>query len=267
MLDSISLSFEEERKEANQRMLMSAIITCVITGIMLLLFLIKGYTYLDPPLAQTEGLTVALGLPDAGLEDEPAEYTAGQTAAGGFTSENFLTQDNDEDVPVKPSSENPTNNNSDNTNQNNNNQNNQQVNPAWDVNWGNNNTNSGDGGNPGNQGDLTGVPGGDPHGQGMGNGVRAYLGNRNHTNTIKPQCRFEENGIVVVKIKVNRDGKVTSAEPVIRYKRKDVTLVSTATHKTNQECARQNAYKITFKANPDAPEEQEGAVTFEFKLK
>jgi TonB family protein len=68
----------------------------------------------------------------------------------------------------------------------------------------------------------------------------------------------QNEGRVVLEITVNRQGKVIKAE---------VTRGSTVTAGTLVEIARQAALKVSFSSDQDAPEEQYGTISFNFKLK
>jgi colicin import membrane protein len=127
---------------------------------------------------------------------------------------------------------------------------------------------------PGNQGSPDGIPGGGLGGSGNGNGIgngkgpgngngkgteiNFSLSGRKAKSLPKPSYPGNEEGIVVVKITVDKNGKVTQAEP---------GAVGTKT--PNQglwEAARKAALSTTFFQNSDAPAFQTGTITYKFVL-
>ncbi len=117
-----------------------------------------------------------------------------------------------------------------------------------------------------------GKPNGDPNshnkngngngngtGTGIGDGIGYDLGGRSKINIPMPNANFQKNGKVVVEITVDRNGKVLKARGGIRGSTiTDDDLV------TKCEAA---AMKATFSPKPDAPEQQFGHITFNFKVK
>jgi periplasmic protein TonB len=131
-------------------------------------------------------------------------------------------------------------------------------------------------GQPGDQGDPSGVPGatvykgksgagngegtgagtGTGEGDGSGEGISASLGNRGHLILHKPTYDSKEQGKVVVTIKVDRNGKVISA-----------VAGAKGTNVSDQalwQLARDAALKSTFEADPNAPDVQAGTITYNF---
>jgi colicin import membrane protein len=122
----------------------------------------------------------------------------------------------------------------------------------------------------GNQGSPDGIAGGDPNGNGNGNGKGPGIGNGNGTRVNfslsgrvakslpKPSYPGNEEGIVVVKITVDKNGKVTQANP---------GAVGTKTpNQALWEAARKAALSTTFNQNLDAPAFQTGTITYKFVL-
>jgi outer membrane biosynthesis protein TonB len=151
----------------------------------------------------------------------------------------------------------------------------------------NKNTNDGNTGKPGNQGredgtNRSGNYGGTGTGQGNGNGTGNGSGSGSGSGSgtgsgkgggvgpgisfdltgrtarlQKPSYNSNEEGKIVVTIKVNRQGKVTSAVAGARG-----TTISEISLRQQAENA---ALKTVFSSNSDAPEEQRGTITYVFK--
>jgi periplasmic protein TonB len=100
--------------------------------------------------------------------------------------------------------------------------------------------------------DYTGDPGGG------GNGISYNLGGRRHLSLPKPIDNSQDEGTVVVSIIVDRNGNVISAQPGARG--------STTTNANLLKKAKEAALKAKFSANPTAPEEQKGSITYKFLL-
>jgi len=114
---------------------------------------------------------------------------------------------------------------------------------------------------PGNQGSPDGSPGVKQYekgGGGSGGGISFSLSGRTARSLPKPNYPGNEEGVVVVKIIVDKNGKVTQAEPGV---------VGTKT--TNQglwEAARKAALTTSFNQNENAPAFQTGTITYKFVL-
>jgi TonB family protein len=130
-------------------------------------------------------------------------------------------------------------------------------------------TNTGGQGNSntaGNQGTLTGNPnGGGQGGQGSnplgsgpgGTGISIRLDGRTASSLPKPRYTEQEDGTVVVKITVDRNGNVIHATT-------DGVRGSTTTNKNLHNEAISAARKAKFDLKPDAPPEQIGYITYTF---
>jgi hypothetical protein len=106
-------------------------------------------------------------------------------------------------------------------------------------------------------GNGTGNGPGDGAGNGPGKGGPSYsLGTRKLLNARPITGQVQEPGKVVVRIKVNRQGNVTSVE----CGAPGTTLTSPLACQT----AKDEAYRMKFNASNDAPVEQSGTVTFTF---
>ncbi len=113
----------------------------------------------------------------------------------------------------------------------------------------------------GNQGSITGSPDSDNYmdalstGQG---GIDFSLDGRNPVLLPKPEYNAQVSGTIVVRIRVDRDGKVISAEPGVRGTNiPDETLL---------EAAKKAALKARFSTKGDAAYTQVGTITYRFIL-
>jgi outer membrane biosynthesis protein TonB len=111
----------------------------------------------------------------------------------------------------------------------------------------------------GNMGDPTGTAESDNYSKGLGGaGIVFNLNGRNPVFLKKPEFNIHKEGIVVVEITVNRDGKVISATPGIKG--------STIVDNTLYNAARKAALESKFNLKTDAPERQIGTIAYHFKL-
>ena len=120
-----------------------------------------------------------------------------------------------------------------------------------------------DGGSEG----ITGQPGdqGNPNGMkdikkydgqgGKGNGPGYSLGGRGAKSLQRPSAEFPEEGHIVVAIYVDRDGNVVRAE---------IAKGTDITNKEMHNMALEAARRSKFTADPTAPEEQKGTITYTF---
>ena len=227
----------------------------------LILFLMAFRTPL--PLPGEEGVEVDLGMMDQGMGNIQPEKPAIPVAAqpqqqtNKSNKEDIVTQ-NDEEAPAlekpkqnKPKQEKPT------------------EEPKPTVNQralfkGNNNPQAGGSegitGQPGDQGNpngLAGIKQYDGNG-GKGNGTGYDLGGRGAKSLHRPDDDFSEEGKIVVNIWVNRDGQVIRAE--VATKGTDII------NSTMRQKAIQAAKRSIFAADPNAPEEQHGTITYTFVI-
>ena len=226
----------------------------------LLLFLMAFRTPL--PLPGEEGVEVDLGMMDQGMgniqPEKPAIPQAAQPQQQASQNKEEIVTQNDDEAPAlekpkntKPKQEKPA------------------EEPKPTVNQralfkGNNNPQSGGSegitGQPGDQGNpngLAGIKKYDGHG-GKGNGPGYDLGGRGAKSLYRPNDDFSEEGIVVVDIWVNRQGKVTRAEVAT----KGTTLINN----DMRQKAIQAALRSSFAADPNAPDEQHGTITYTFVI-
>ena len=228
--------------------------------ILLVLFLMAFRTPL--PLPGEEGVEVDLGMMNQGMGNIQPEKPAIPQAAQPLQEQNNNKEDiatqNDEEAPAiekphnpKPTQEKPT----------------EQPKPTTNpraMYQGSNNPQAGGSegitGQPGDQGNpngLAGVRQYDGNG-GHGNGPGYSLGGRGAKSLHRPSDDFTEEGIVVVDIWVNPEGKVVRAEVAP----KGTTLIN----RDMRQKAVQAALRSTFAADKDAPEEQHGTITYTFVI-
>jgi len=133
---------------------------------------------------------------------------------------------------------------------------------ANSKNAGTNSTSEGIAGGPGNQGVKTGAVDSDVRGDGAGlgdKGISYDLQGRKSLNLPKPNYHYQEGGIVVVDVSVDRQGKVIQAIPG--------TKGSTILDDYLLKAAKDAAMDARFEAKPDAPETQKGKIIYNFILK
>ncbi len=296
-------SFDTEEKEFRQRKTAwAAIITLLVHGlILLLLFFTILHTPIPPFEDNAGGMAVNFGFDEVGSgETQPFSYNPGpmetSQEAGSATPEKstpdeVLSQENGEEAVVVPKAEEkpkvkpdenamfkPNKNPS--TNKTTTSKPNKTENPAPAQQpnkdalftkgaYGEPNKSVGDG-TGGGQGDQ-GKPNGDPNsknylgdgngdGQGPGsgdlNGGYSLAGRKKLSLPAPQTCTIQ--GKVVIKIKVDRSGKVVAAD-FERFK-------STTFDKCNIDNALAAAKKSTFNAVANAPETQEGTITYIYKV-
>ena len=226
----------------------------------LVLFLMAFRTPL--PLPGEEGVEVDLGMMDQGMgniqPEKPAIPMSSQPEHQQSKSKEDIATSNNEEAPAlekpkntKPKQEKPA------------------EEPKPQVNKkalfkGSNDPQAGGSegqtGQPGDQGKPNGLAGIKKYdGQGgKGNGTGYDLGGRGAKSLHRPNDDFSEEGIVVVDIWVNRQGNVTRAEVAT----KGTTLINN----DMRQKAKQAALRSTFAADPDAPEEQHGTITYTFVI-
>jgi TonB family protein len=288
---------QEDREFRNRKTAISAFLTLLIHGLLLLLLL---FTILHTPVPPFEdndgGMTVNYGTDNAGAGDlQPFTYNPGPTAAQSTAAaapaktesepESAITQDNEEtdvvmhkenDKPkpkpkvnrkaiYKPS---PKTSNSESTATNSTPVAAPVPQPKADPNamfskgaYGKPNGSKSDGTGGGN-GDPNSrnYLGGDGGGNGGGNGALkgGYSLRGRKKLSLPPPNQCNTQGRVVVAIKVDKTGKVVDAT----FKRFESTVFDDC-NKTN---ALNAARKATFNADPSAPDIQEGTITYIYEV-
>ena len=240
--------------------IISGIITAVIMAVVVAVLLAFGYDPPDPPIPE-EGVEVNLGDSDYGMgyDAQPASTAAATQAP---STPNQVATQHAEPTPnigastsegntVKPVAEQP-----------------KEVVKEPEINknalfTGRRNRQSGDGsqgiaGGTGDQGKPNGNPNSNNYtGNGGGNGTPSLKG-RDVVTLPKPQYNSNQQGRVVVKIVVDQQGRVTRAEYEPRGSNtSNGDLVAKAIAA---------ARKARFNADPSAPEEQKGTITYIFKI-
>lgn len=243
-----------------------AIIGTVLFHIGLLLcFIFMGLTYQIPPPPE-EGITINFGYQDFGSSSEQPEQiveeqeiTPQEIVNNNPVVEDISTQDIEETptTKLKEQLEEPKEVNKI-----------EEKNPEPVVNTKalypgkkqNNSNSQGISEMQGDQGSQDGDPNSNAYtGGGIGtNGVAYQLGGRTIAEIKKPNYDSQQQGKVVVTIRVDRNGKVISATPGARG--------STTTNAYLYSKAKEAALKTTFEANTDAPEIQVGTIIYNFKL-
>jgi outer membrane biosynthesis protein TonB len=116
----------------------------------------------------------------------------------------------------------------------------------------------------GNQGVPTGDPNATAYGQGglgsgsKGTGTSFSLNGRSATSLPKPNYPGDDEGVVVVKINVDKNGNVTAAEPGA----KGTTIMEQQFWAE----AKQAAFKAKFNVDNNAPAFQQGTITYRFTM-
>ena len=243
-----------------------AIIGTVLFHIGLLLcFIFMGLTYQIPPPIE-EGITINFGYQDFGSGSEQPEQiveeqeiTPQETVNNNPVVEDISTQDIEETptTKLKEQLEKPKEVNKI-----------EEKKPEPVVNTKalypgkkqNNSNSQGISEGQGDQGSQDGDPNSNAYtGGGTGtNGIAYQLGGRTIAEIKKPNYDSQQQGKVVVTIRVDRNGKVISATPGAKG--------STTTNAYLYSKAKEAALKTTFEANTTAPEIQVGTIIYNFKL-
>jgi len=114
---------------------------------------------------------------------------------------------------------------------------------------------AGQGGSGGGTGGGTGTG----TGPGVGSGISFNLTGRNPVGALpRPEYKQQVEGVVVVEVTVDKEGKVTQAEPG----KKGTTI----NDDNLWEAAKDAAKKARFDRKPDAPAFQKGTITYRFRL-
>ena len=241
--------------------IISGICTAVIMALIAVVLLSFGYDPPDPPIPE-EGVEVNLGDSDFGSGDDPKPASTASSYAPPAAQNQVATQQA-EPTPSLDASTNQGNT----------------VSPAVteqptvenkepEINknalfTGRRNQSSGTGSQgvstgTGDQGRPNGTPNSNNYtGNGGGNGNYSLAG-RSSVALPRPDYKSNDQGTVVVQIWVDRNGNVTRAE----YQPKGSNTSNG--YLVNQAIAA--AKRARFNADPAAPEEQKGTITYIFKI-
>lgn len=122
-----------------------------------------------------------------------------------------------------------------------------------------NSSSQGDTSGSGNMGSLTGGSSGANSGQNTGTGNTVSLTGRTIVGSLpRPSYTNQEEGNVVIEIKVDRSGNVTSASILEKG--------TTTTNATLRNAARSAALKAKFSSSETSAVEQTGTITYRFRL-
>lgn len=250
----------------------SAVKTAIVMALLVLSFFFVGMQYLEPPLEM--GIEVNFGTSDTGSGDiqpmepvesepEPEETVAEETPEETLVDEveDVVTQETEEEAPVvkpKPKPEKPKP---------------KPVKPKPDATTsdalnsilngqnsdGTDTQGEGDDQSGGDKGQIDGNPYANSyHGSGSGNGSGYGLNGRSRVSFTEELQKCNEEGIVVVSIEVDRQGKVIKA------------VAGTKGTTNSAECltgpAKRMALSYRFNADSKAPTKQIGFVEINFTL-
>jgi outer membrane biosynthesis protein TonB len=257
----MSSSFERDQKRSQRA---GWIVTGLFHVAVLVLFAFYGLTYQDPP--PEEGISLDFGYEEQGFGQtaqsaaEPVPPTPSEpTDASAVTQDVEATDVSVDDKPkpkpverpkpteikpVEPTKPQPSNQLS------------SRLNKLKTTGTG---SGSGTTQGGGDQGNPNGTPNGGTGGTGQGTqGTGDYrLGNRGATSRPRPVYDCEDEGRVVVKVYVDRNGNVVSAEP------------GASGSTTGSTClfdrARQAALRTKWAPDPDALETQVGTIIYRFE--
>ena len=243
-----------------------AIIGTVLFHIGLLLcFIFMGLTYQIPPPAE-EGITINFGYQDFGSGSEQAEQIVEEQE---ITPQEIVNNNPVvEDISTQDIEETPTEKLNEQLEKTKEVKKIEEKKPEPVINTRalypgkkqNNSNSQGISDGQGDQGSQDGDPNSNAYtGGGIGtNGIAYQLGGRTIVEIKKPNYDSQQQGKVVVTIRVDRNGKVISATPGAKG--------STTTNAYLYSKAKEAALKTTFEANTTAPEIQVGTIIYNFKL-
>ena len=245
----------------------SAVQTAIVMALLILSFFFVGMKYLDPP--EEMGIEVNFGTSDIGtgniqpLQTEQipqAQNTPKEIIPEEITpeEEKVLTQEEESPISVPKTKEKPkekeperkpdasTSNALDNL-------------IGAPSNTNNDSTGDGEGAGEGDQGNIDGNPYANSYyGGGSGNGSGYGLNGRSKVSFKEEKPKCNEEGRVVVKIEVNKQGVVTKAIPGVKG--------STNTASCLLEPAKKTALSYRFNSDSKAPNKQIGFIIINFSL-
>jgi outer membrane biosynthesis protein TonB len=252
-------------REEKKNRIVSASLTLFASAALVALLFLLGMYYQNPPPAE-QGMLVALGEPEAGMKSDFNDVPPPNTTTLSQPIENSDETQETEEAPEitkttepqvkKPQETKPEEKPERKVDQN------ALFNPKPDN--GKKQSEEGNQNKEGKKGLPTGDPSGNPVGGGWGKGADGTLfgpgGVRNVKQRFNGTTNCKQTGIVMVKIQINRSGRVVGAKAV---------LVSGSTTITDLSCekeAENSAKEWLFESNADAPEIQEAILTVRFKV-
>ncbi|MEO6167327.1 MAG: hypothetical protein ABIO46_01410 [Chitinophagales bacterium] len=285
----INPSFDSENLRLEKQSRLNSLLSTLFihATILLLLFFFFTLTPPDPPLSD-QGVFLNIGLADEGMGDvqpmgSAAELVAPASAATSTPAQqqktnDVVTQETEEDVPVIQKKETPKKTSTVTTPSTTTKTNTTTPTPTppkpqpkalYPGSSANNSTSEGTGNKTGDQGKPNGSPFGDSYegnpgmgGPGLGgDGGKAQLGMSGRKIIYFPSIidNTQRTGKVVVNIKVDKTGNVTYAKATQKG--------STTTDSYLFQLAEDAAMKTRVNADPNAAEEQFGTITYTFRVK
>lgn len=252
--------------EEKKPKIISAGITAAFMLVVVLVLLSFGYDPPDPPIPE-EGVEVNVGDADFGSGDDPQPSSQQTGYVPPASNNNQVVTQNTESTTPMPSNPTPSRPSTQPVPQQEQPTETKPKEPEINKNalftGRRNNGGSGQGSQgvtegQGNQGKPNGSETSSNYsGNGGGNGTYSLAG-RTNVSLPKPNYSTNQQGKIVVKIVVNQQGRVIRAEAPAQG--------STIANSAMVEQARQAALKARFNADPNAPEEQSGTITYIYKI-
>lgn len=233
--------------EENRRKLISAIITLFVSLIGTGILFVVALPYLDPPPPELGVEMNAEELSDIGNDFDNASEggeDVSNNVASNYSKENIVNQDTEEapisskrNETVTPKKENE-----------------KPAEPAINQNalFSKGKVKKGNGGSQG----ISEGSGSGAGGNGEGKGVSFNLGGRGAKELVPPSASNNTPGKIVVEIFVDKEGNVVRAKAGV----KGTTISNSNLYRKCEQAAR----KCKFAADPNAPEEQRGTITYRF---
>lgn len=233
--------------EENRRRLISAIITLFVSMIGTGILFVVALPYPDPPPPELGVEMNAEELSDIGDDfDNTSEggEDVSNNVASNYSKENIVNQDTEEapisskrNETVTPKKENE-----------------KPAEPAINQNalFSKGKVKKGNGGSQG----ISEGSGSGAGGNGQGKGVSFNLGGRGAKELVPPSASNNTPGKIVVEIFVDKEGNVVRAKAGV----KGTTISNSNLYRKCEQAAR----KCKFAADPNAPEEQRGTITYRF---
>ena len=249
-----------KNKNGKKKALMGTIMFHLL---LLLCFVFMGLKYQNPPPAE-EGIAINFGFDDFGSgEEEPSISEPIETKVDPVQSTDNISTQDVEDVSVVKNEPKENTTIAKEVPEKKEEEKEEKIVNTKALYTGkkeNNTTSQGVSNGEGNQGSENGNPDANTY-SGGGNGydgIAFNLGGRTISEVKKPVYNSQAEGKVVVTIRVNKNGKVISANPGAKG--------STTTNSYLYARAKEAALKTTFKPKSDAPDVQIGTIIYHFKL-